>query len=88
MILSNDGGLTLLSKPVYLSDNMPKYTTVGAKSIHFGDYSGLAVKITKGVEMQVLMEKYADQYAIGVTAWAEIDSVIAEPQKLITYVSK
>jgi HK97 family phage major capsid protein len=86
--LSNDGGLTLLSKPVYLSDNMPKYTTVGAKSIHFGDYSGLAVKITKGVEMQVLMEKYADQYAIGVTAWAEIDSVIAEPQKLITYVSK
>lgn len=86
--LSHDGGLTLLSKPVYLSDNMPKYTTVGAKSIHFGDYSGLAVKITKGVEMQILMEKYADQYAIGVTAWAEIDSVIAEPQKLITYVSK
>jgi HK97 family phage major capsid protein len=86
--LSNDGGLTLLSKPVYLSDNMPKYTTVNAKSIHFGDYSGLAVKITKGVEMQVLMEKYADQYAVGVTAWAEIDSVIAEPQKIVTYVSK
>jgi hypothetical protein len=38
--------------------------------------------------MQILMEKYADQYAVGVTAWAEIDSVIAEPQKLITYVSK
>jgi len=86
--LSRDGGLTLLGKPVYVSDNMPKYTTVGAKSIHYGDFSGLAVKITKGVEMQVLMEKYADQYAIGVTAWAEIDSVIAEPQKLITYVSK
>jgi HK97 family phage major capsid protein len=86
--LSRDGGLTLLGKPVYVSDNMPKYSTVGAKSIHYGDFSGLAVKITKGVEMQVLMEKYADQYAIGVTAWAEIDSVIAEPQKLITYVSK
>jgi HK97 family phage major capsid protein len=80
--LSRDGGLTLLGKPVYVSDNMPKYTTVGAKSIHYGDFSGLAVKITKGVEMQVLMEKYADQYAIGVTAWAEIDSVIAEPQKI------
>src|SRR5437764_2447837 len=86
--LSRDGGLTLLGKPVYVSDNMPKYTTVGAKSIHYGDFSGLAVKITKGVEMQVLMEKYADQYAIGCVAWAEIDSNITEPQKLITYVSK
>jgi HK97 family phage major capsid protein len=86
--LSRDGGLTLLGKPVYVSDNMPKYTTVGAKSIHYGDFSGLAVKITKGVEMQVLMEKYADQYAVGVTAWAEVDSAIAEPQKIVTYVSK
>jgi HK97 family phage major capsid protein len=86
--LTRDGGLTLLGKPVYVSDNMPKYTTVGAKSIHYGDFSGLAVKITKGVEMQVLMEKYADQYAVGVTAWAEIDSAIAEPQKIVTYVSK
>jgi HK97 family phage major capsid protein len=86
--LSRDGGLTLLGKPVYVSDNMPRYTTVGAKSIHFGDYSGLSVKITKGVEMQVLIEKYADQYAVGCVAWAEIDSNITEPQKLITYVSK
>jgi HK97 family phage major capsid protein len=86
--LSRDGGLTLLGKPVYVSDNMPKYTTVGAKSIHYGDYSGLSVKITKGVEMQVLIEKYADQYAVGCVAWAEIDSNITEPQKLITYVSK
>jgi hypothetical protein len=38
--------------------------------------------------MQVLIEKYADQYAVGVTAWAEIDSNITEPQKLVTYVSK
>jgi HK97 family phage major capsid protein len=86
--LTRDGGLTLLGKPVYVSDNMPKYTTVGAKSIHFGDFSGLSVKITKGVEMQVLIEKYADQYAVGCVAWAEIDSNITEPQKLITYVSK
>jgi HK97 family phage major capsid protein len=86
--LSRDGGLTLLGKPVYVSDNMPRYTTVSAKSIHFGDYSGLSVKITKGVEMQVLIEKYADQYAVGCVAWAEIDSNITEPQKLITYVSK
>jgi HK97 family phage major capsid protein len=86
--LSRDGGLTLLGKPVYVSDNMPKYTTVNAKSIHYGDFSGLSVKITKGVEMQVLMEKYADQYAVGCVAWAEIDSNITEPQKLITYVSK
>jgi HK97 family phage major capsid protein len=86
--LTREGELQLLSKPVYLSENMPKYTTVGAKSIHFGDFSGLSVKITKGVEMQVLIEKYADQYAVGVVAWAEIDSNITEPQKLVTYVSK
>jgi HK97 family phage major capsid protein len=86
--LTRDGGLTLLGKPVYVSDNMPKYTTVGAKSIHFGDFSGLSVKFTKDVEMQVLVEKYADQYAVGCVAWAEVDSNITEPQKLITYVSK
>lgn len=86
--LTRDGGLTLLSKPVYLSDNMPKYTTVGAKSIHFGDFSGLAIKFAQGIEFQVLTEKYADQFAVGVVAWAEVDSNIAEPQKLITYVSK
>lgn len=86
--LSRDGGMTMLSKPVYLSDNMPKYTTVGAKSIHFGDLSGLTVKIASDVEMQILLEKYADQYAIGVTAWGEYDSAITETQKFITYVSK
>jgi HK97 family phage major capsid protein len=86
--LSKDGGFVLLNKPVYLSDNMPVYTTVGAKSIHYGDLSGLHVKFTQGVEMQVLLEKYSDQYAVGCVAWAEVDSAIAEPQKLITYVSK
>jgi HK97 family phage major capsid protein len=86
--LTQDAGFTLLSKPVYLSDNMPVFTTVGAKSIHYGDLSGLHVKFTQGVEMQVLLEKYADQYAVGCVAWAEVDSSIAEPQKLITYVSK
>jgi HK97 family phage major capsid protein len=85
--LSTDGGFTLLGKPVFLSDNMP-VMGVGAKEIFYGDFSGIAVKMTKAVELQVLVERFADQYSVGVLASVECDSVIAEPQKIVAYVGK
>ena len=75
----------LLGKPVYLSDNMPTIASA-AKAVLYGDASGLAVNIREEQNIQVLTEKYATQHAIGVVAWMEFDSKIADNQKLATLV--
>lgn len=85
--LSGDSSYTLLGKPVMISDLMPQMG-VNALQIFYGDFSGVAVKMTKNVEVQVLMERFADQYGIGILGSLEIDSIIAEPQKLVCYVGK
>lgn len=78
---------TLLGKPVYLSDNMPK-AAAGAKSVLYGDYSGLAVNFREDISIQVLREKYVDQHALGVISWFEFDSRITDEQKLAILVQK
>jgi HK97 family phage major capsid protein len=85
--LSEDGRYTILGKPVNVSDNMPQIG-VNALEIFYGDMSGLYGKNTKSVEMQVLLEKYADEYAIGIAAFLEMDSTIVEPQKIVAYKGK
>ena len=71
----------LLGKPVYTSDACPQIAS-GNKVIAYGDMSGLVVKLAQNVEIQVLMEKYATQHAVGVVGYVEADSKIVEPQKL------
>lgn len=75
----------LLGKPVYLSENMPTITSA-AKAVLYGDYSGLAVNIHEDISVEVLREKYATQHAVGVVGWIEIDSNVADAQKLATLV--
>lgn len=71
----------LLGKPVFVSDNMPKIAT-GAKTVLYGDMSGLSVKIAEQLEIEVLREKYATQHAIGVVAWMELDSKVTDSQRM------
>ncbi len=71
----------LLGKPVFVSDNMPKIAT-GAKTVLYGDMSGLSVKIAEQLEIEVLREKYATQHAIGVVAWMEVDSKVTDSQRM------
>jgi HK97 family phage major capsid protein len=78
---TNGFGWTLLGKPVYITESMPEIA-LGAKSIVYGDMSGLYVKLAQNVELQVLNEKYATQHAVGVVGYVEADSKIVEPQKL------
>lgn len=85
--LSQDGGFTLLGKPVLLSDNMP-VIGVNAMQIYYGDFSGVAMKVVHDVEIQVLQEKYADQYAVGILASVECDAKIVEFQKIVAYKGK
>ena len=77
----------LLGKPVYLSDNMPTMAA-GAKAILYGDYSGLAVNMREAISIEVLREKYATQHALGVVAWFEFDSKVANAQKLAVLTMK
>lgn len=85
--LSAPFGYSLLGKPVYTSENCPKMAA-GAKAIVYGDMSGLTVKLAQNAEIQVLMEKFATQHAIGVVGYIECDSKITEPQKLAVLTMK
>ncbi|MBT2736159.1 phage major capsid protein [Bacillus sp. ISL-7] len=75
-------GFSLLGKPVYISESMPSTIATGNKAIAYGDLSGLYVKLSQNVEVQVLNELYAAQHAVGIAAFVEADSKIVEPQKL------
>lgn len=75
----------LIGKPVYLSENMPTITSA-AKAVLYGDYNGLAVNIREDVSVEVLREKYATMHAIGIVGWVELDSNVADAQKLAALV--
>lgn len=73
----------LLGKPVFVSDNMPKMEA-GKKAVLYGDMTGLSVNMRENVEIQVLLEKYATQHAVGIVSWFEFDSKVTDNQKLVT----
>lgn len=79
--ISTPFGYMLLGKPVYISESCP-VMAAGKTAVAYGDMSGLYVKLAQNVEIQVLMEKYATQHAVGVVGYIECDSKIVEPQKL------
>lgn len=78
----NGFGYELLGKKVYITESCDELES-GKIPIYYGDMSGLYVKLTKNLQIQVLMEKYATQYAIGIIGYMECDSKIIEPQKLV-----
>lgn len=71
----------LLGKPVYLSDNMPAIGSA-AKAVLYGDLSGMSVNMRENVSIQILLEKYATQHAVGVVSWFEFDSKVTDSQKI------
>lgn len=73
---TGNGSWSLLGKPVDITDEMAD------DDIFYGDFSGLAVKITENPNMQVLREMYATEHAVGVVAWLEIDAKVLEKQKI------
>lgn len=74
-------GYDLLGKDFYCSDAMEKIGE-GNTPLFYGDFSGLAIKITETGEMQILREKYYTQHALAVVAWVEADAKIADAQKI------
>ena len=74
-------GYTLLGKDVYCSDAMDKMLA-GKTAIYYGDFSGLAVKVSEDANMQVLQERYAEEHMLGILAFVEWDAKVADTQKL------
>lgn len=80
-------GYTLFGKDVYTSDNMSAIAA-GKTAIYYGDMSGLAVKLSENINIEVLREKFATQHALGVVGWIEIDSKVENAQKIAKLVMK
>lgn len=80
-------GYTLLGKDVYCSDAMDKIHA-GKTTIYYGDFSGLAVKVSEDANMQVLQERYAEEHLLGILAFVEWDAKVADTQKLAKLVMK
>lgn len=79
--ISSPFGTTLLGKPVYVSDNMDDIAA-GKTVIYYGDLKGLATKFNEDINIEVLRERYADEHAVGVVGWFEVDSKIINEQML------
>lgn len=80
-------GYTLLGKPVYTSKNMPEIAA-GKKPVFYLDPKGLAVKVAENPSVQVLREKFADEHAIGVICWLEMDAKIENDQMVAAMAMK
>lgn len=78
---SSPFGANLLGKPVYVSDNMPEVGD-GAPVLFYGDFKGLATKFSEDINVQVLRERYADEHAIGVIGWLELDAKVINEQMI------
>ena len=80
--ITNGFGYTLLGRPVFESDNMPKITTK-AKVAVFADLKGYSTKLSsESAEITILKERFATQYAVGVAGYVEIDGKIVEEQRI------
>lgn len=77
-------GYLLLGKSVFVTDNMATASSASAGDplLYYGDFSGLAVKMGETAELQLLIEKYAEQHALGLNTWFEIDARIENTQKI------
>lgn len=79
--MSAQWGYTLLGKPVYVTDKVDAMAS-GKDAIFYGDFSGLAVKMSESASIEVLYEAYATQHAVGVVGWIELDAKVENAQKL------
>ncbi len=85
--MTSKWGYTLFGNDVYVSDNMPAMEA-GKTAIYYGDMSGLAVKVSEEMEIEVLREKYATQHVVGVVGFIELDGKIEDEQKIAALIMK
>ena len=80
-------GYELLGKEVYTSDSMDD-VKAGATVIYYGDFTGLATKVSENVNIKVLTEVKARQHAVEVLGFVELDAKVQNAQKIAKLVIK
>lgn len=84
-LLNKDGtsrwGYTLFGKDVYTSANMPEMAA-GATAIYYGDYKGLAVKVSEDINIDVLRETKARQHVVEVLGFVELDAKVQNAEMI------
>ena len=80
-------GYSLFSHDVYVSQSMPDMAA-GKRAVLYLDPTGLAVKVAENPSVQVLREKFADEHAVGVICWMEVDSKVENKQKIAVLAMK
>ena len=74
-------GYSLLGRDVYVSQSMPDMAA-SKRAVLYLDPTGLAVKVSETPSVQVLREKFADEHAVGVICWMEVDSKVENKQEV------
>ena len=75
-------GYTLLGKDVYTTDSISALGEANKPVIYYGDYTGLAVKVSEDINIEVLRELKAQQHVIEVLGFVEFDSTIENSEKI------
>ena len=80
-------GYTLFGKDVFAA---AKCNDIAAtkRTVFYGDFTGLAVKVSEDINIQVLNELYAGQHVTGILGFMEIDSKVENQQKIAVLVQK
>ena len=79
--LNSKWGYTLLGRDVYCSDQVDGIEA-GKTAIFYGDFSGLAVKVSEDVEMKILDQVQAINHLTTIVAFIEFDAKLADEQKI------
>lgn len=74
-------GYTLFGKDVYCSDNMPGMAA-GKTAVYYGDYKGLAVKVSENINIEILRETGARRHIIEILGFVEFDAKVQNAQMI------
>lgn len=74
-------GYTLFGKDVYTSANMPEMAAEEV-AIYYGDFKGLAVKVSEDINIEVLRETKARQHVVEVLGFVEFDAKVQNAEMI------
>lgn len=80
-------GYTLFGKDVYTSAQMDEMAA-GKTAIYYGDYMGLAVKVSENISIDVLREIKARQHVLEVLGFVELDAKVQNSEMIAKLVMK
>ena len=70
-------GFQIMGHEVLVSEQAPE------NAFFFGNLRGVYAKYAKDMEVEVLRERFADMYAVGVIGYCEVDIKVVEPQAMV-----